>query len=130
MRGKRFWQGIGRKALVVWTGTWMMVWGMWEACLGAEVAAYVDWPTVMRLAGAKNEEVAVARLQHHRAVLDVDQAWQRFWPTVMLGAQYRKHHGRLQDVVGEMLEVRKQQVALGPTVQIDWVPGDSYYAAL
>jgi outer membrane protein TolC len=130
MRGKRFWQGIGRKALVVWTGTWMMVWGMWEACLGAEVAAYVDWPTVMRLAGAKNEEVAAARLQHHRAVLDVDQAWQRFWPTLSMGAQYRKHQGRLQDVVGDVIEVRKQQVSMGPTVQIDWSPGDSYYAAL
>ena len=133
--------GLVRLGLVGMIGMSRMVSGMasvWaeSVTVRAEVVtvrtepSYVDWPTVMRLAGAKNEEVAVARLQHHRAVLDVDQAWQRFWPSVMLGAQYRMHHGRLQDVVGSMLEVRKQQVAVGPTVQIDWVPGDSYYAAL
>ncbi len=92
--------------------------------------AFVDWPTVMRLAGAKNEEVALARMQHQRALLDCDQAWQRFWPSLTIGSQFRNHEGRLQDVVGNVFDVRKEQYTVGAGVQVDWVPGDMYYGAL
>lgn len=103
-------------------------------CLSASVVSaapsYVDLPTVMRLAGAKNEEVETARSQFKAARLESDQAWQRFWPTLNFGAQFRGHEGQLQDVVGNILDVRKQQYGAGAGLAVEWAPGDIYYAAL
>lgn len=103
-------------------------------CLSVSVAhaapMYVDLPTVMRLAGANNEEVEFARSQHKSALLETDQAWQRFWPSVNVGSQYRAHEGQLQDVVGNVLDVRKQQYGMGVGVSVEWAPGDIYYTAL
>jgi outer membrane protein TolC len=84
----------------------------------------------MRLAGAKNEEVEIARVQHEHALLESTQAWQRFWPTLSAGGQYRGHDGRLQDIVGSVFDARKQQYSLGGAVLLDWAPGDIYYGAL
>ena len=58
---------------------------------------FVDHRAVLRLAGARHEEIEFARLQHVVAVQESKQAWQRFWPTLSIGANYRGHEGRLQD---------------------------------
>jgi len=92
--------------------------------------SFVDLPTVMRLAGAKNEEVEHAKLQHNVATLESKQAWQRFWPTLNAGTQYRAHEGQLQDVAGAVYDVNKQQYVLGAGVLVDWAPGEIYYGAL
>ncbi|WP_395753005.1 TolC family protein [Prosthecobacter sp.] len=92
--------------------------------------AFVDLRTVMRLAGANNDEIQNARAKHDEAIAESKQAWQRFWPTLSLGAGYRGHEGRLQDIAGNVFNVNKQQYTVGSTVMIDWSPGDIYYAAL
>jgi len=92
--------------------------------------SFVDLPTVMRLAGAKNEEVAHAKLLHTAAVMESRQAWQRFWPTLNVGAQYRGHDGQIQDVAGAIFDANKQQYVLGAGVLVDWAPGDLYFGAL
>ena len=92
--------------------------------------SFVDLPTVMRLAGAKNEEVEHARTQHKAAVLESNQAWQRFWPTLNIGAQYRGHNGEIQDVAGTIFEADKLQYVVGAGVMVDWAPGDIYFGAL
>lgn len=92
--------------------------------------SFVDLPTVMQLAGAKSEEVQQARLQHKVAVLESNQAWQRFWPSLNVGAQFRGHDGLIQDVAGATFDAQKQQFLLGAGVLVDWAPGDIYYGAL
>lgn len=92
--------------------------------------SFVDLPTVMRLAGAKNEEVEHARTEHKAAVLESNQAWQRFWPTLNIGAQYRGHNGEIQDVAGTIFEADKLQYVVGAGVMVDWAPGDIYFGAL
>ena len=92
--------------------------------------AFVDLRTVMRLAGANNDEIQLARTKHDEALAESKQAWQRFWASLSLGAGYRGHEGRLQDIVGNVYNVNKQQYTVGTTVMIDWSPGDIYYAAL
>jgi outer membrane protein TolC len=97
----------------------------------AEAApSFVDLPTVMRLAGAKNEDVEHARTQHRTAVLESNQAWQRFWPTLNVGGQYRGHDGQIQDVGGAIFAADKQQYVVGAGVMVDWAPGDIYFGAL
>jgi outer membrane protein TolC len=92
--------------------------------------SFVDLPTVMRLAGAKNEEVEHAKLVHRAALLESTQAWQRFWPTLSVGAQYRAHDGQIQDVAGAVFDATKQQYVLGAAVLVDWAPGEIYFSAL
>ncbi|OYW70034.1 MAG: hypothetical protein B7Z21_00245, partial [Verrucomicrobiales bacterium 32-60-5] len=92
--------------------------------------AFVDLRTVMRLAGANNDEIQLARAKHDEAVAESKQAWQRFWPTLSLGAGYRGHEGRLQDIAGNVFNANKQQYNVGTGAMIDWSPGDIYYSAL
>lgn len=92
--------------------------------------AFVDLRTVMKLAGANNDEIQLARTKHNEAVAESKQAWQRFWPALSLGAGYRGHDGRLQDIAGNVFNANKQQYNVGTGVMIDWSPGDIYYAAL
>lgn len=104
---------------------------VWIAAVHAQAASvFVDLRTVLKLAGARHDEVELARLQHAQALFESQQAWQRYWPTLAVGAQYRGHEGRLQDIQGHVFNARKHQYSVGPGVVLDWAPGDIYYAAL
>lgn len=91
---------------------------------------FVDMRTVMKLAGGSHDEVELARRKHAEALLESNQAWQRYWPNPVVGAQYRGHEGRTQDVKGAVFDVSKQQYFAGGGVVVDWAPGDIYFAAL
>lgn len=91
---------------------------------------HVDLPTVMKLAGANNDEIRLARAKHVEALAESKLAWQRFWPSLTLGAGYRRTDGNVQDIAGAVFDVSKQQYSVGPNLMIDWSPGDMYYSAL
>ncbi|MBV6500446.1 MAG: hypothetical protein CJBNEKGG_02924 [Prosthecobacter sp.] len=91
---------------------------------------HVDLPTVMKLAGANNDEIQLARAKHTEALAESKLAWQRFWPSLTLGAGYRRTDGNVQDIAGAVFDVSKQQYSVGPNLMIDWSPGDIYYSAL
>jgi len=91
---------------------------------------FVDHRAVLRLAGARHEEIEFARLQHVVAVQESKQAWQRFWPTLSIGANYRGHEGRLQDIDGYVRDASKLNYGVGGALALDWAPGDIYYGAL
>jgi outer membrane protein TolC len=93
-------------------------------------AVHVDLPTVLKLAGANNDEIQLARTKHTEALAESKLAWQRFWPSLTLGAGYRRTDGNVQDIAGAVFDVSKQQYTIGPDLMIDWSPGDMYYAAL
>jgi len=96
----------------------------------AAAPMHVDLPTVMKLAGANNDEIAQARARHTETIAESKLAWQRFWPGLTLGAGYRRADGNVQDIAGAVFDVSKQQYTVGPNVMIDWSPGDMYYSAL
>jgi outer membrane protein TolC len=98
--------------------------------LAAADPNYVDLRTVMRLVGANNDEIELARVRHVQAIAESKQAWQQFWPTPSLGASYRVHDGNVQDIGGAVFDASKQQYTVGATVMIDWSPGELYYQAL
>ena len=91
---------------------------------------HVDLPTVMKLAGANNDEIRLARAKHVEALAESKLAWQRFWPSLTLGAGYRRTDGNVQDIAGAVFDVSKQQYSVGPNLMVDWSPGDMYYSAL
>lgn len=100
------------------------------ASIAAAEPMHVSLPTVMKLAGANNDEIEQARVKHTETIAESKQAWQRFWPTLSLNAGYRGHEGRVQDIGGAVFDARKQQYTVGTAVMIDWSPGDIYYSAL
>ena len=98
--------------------------------LASAAPVHVNLPTVMRLAGANNDEIQLAKTKHTEVLAESKLAWQRFWPSLTLGAGYRRTDGNVQDIAGAVFDVSKQQYTVGPNLMIDWSPGDMYYAAL
>ena len=91
---------------------------------------HVDLPTVLMLAGANNDEIQLAKTKHTEVLAESKLAWQQFWPSLTLGAGYRRTDGNVQDIAGAVFDVSKQQYTVGPNLMIDCSPGDMYYAAL
>ena len=100
------------------------------ASVSGAAPVHVDLPTVMMLAGANNDEIQLARTKHTEVLAESKLAWQRFWPSLTLGAGYRRTDGNVQDIAGAVFDVSKQQYTIGPNLMIDWSPGDMYYSAL
>lgn len=112
-----------------------MIWGLaavlfLPASSSAAEQRFVDVRTVMRLAGANNDEIERARLQHLQAIAESKQTWQRFWPSPSLEAGYKGYDGRIQNVEGAVFDVEKEQYTVGAAVVVDWSPGDLYYEGL
>jgi outer membrane protein TolC len=100
------------------------------ATLSTAATVHVDLPTVMKLAGANNDEIQLARVKHTETIAESKQVWQRFWPSLSLGVGYKRHDGNIQDVAGAVFNAYKQQYTVGTNIMIDWSPGDLYYSAL
>ena len=98
--------------------------------LSSAAPTFLDLPTTMRLAGARNDDIALARSKHAEAIADSRTAWQRFWPSLSLAAASRGHQGRVQDIGGAVFDASKQQYTLGGALLVDWSPGEIYYSAL
>lgn len=90
----------------------------------------VDLASALRLAGAQNPEVAIARERVLEAEAAHEQARQRFLPWLSPGVSYRRHDGRLQDVAGNLLDLRKHSLAAGVTVGLNVELGEAHYQEL
>ena len=101
-----------------------------SASTAAAAPRHVDLPTVMKLAGANNDEIELAKVRHAETLAESKLAWQRFWPSLSLGIGYKAHEGHLQNIEGLIFDASKQQYTVGANLMIDWSPGDIYYAAL
>jgi outer membrane protein TolC len=101
----------------------------WPIVLGA-APAFIDLPTAMELAGANNDEIKLAKLKHDESLTAERLAWQRFWPSFSLGAGFRGHDGRVQDIAGLVFDASKRQYSLGTEILLDWSPGNLYFSAL
>ncbi|MCP5557227.1 MAG: TolC family protein [Verrucomicrobiaceae bacterium] len=100
------------------------------ASIAAATPRHVDLPTVMKLAGANNDEIELAKVKHTETLAESKLAWQRFWPSLSLGIGYKAHEGSIQNIEGLIFDASKQQYTVGANLMIDWSPGDLYYAAL
>ncbi len=100
------------------------------SALAADAPYPIDLATALKLAGAQSLEVAIAQEKLAEAEAAHEQARQKFFPWIAPGVQWRRHDGRLQDVVGTMLDTRKQTLGVGVTVAAQVDLGEAYYQAL
>ena len=90
----------------------------------------IDLPTALRLAGAQNLDVQLARAKLREAQAAHDSALYQFFPWISPGFAYRRHDGNIQDVAGNITETSKQQYTLGANLQARLELGETWYKAL
>jgi outer membrane protein TolC len=90
----------------------------------------IDLPTTLRLAGARNLDVQLARTVVDEAHANYTSAIEGFLPTLIPGASYLRHTGRDQAVDGPLIDVTKhnQSTGLSATAQIP--VGDAIFRSL
>jgi outer membrane protein TolC len=90
----------------------------------------IDLPTALRLAGAQNLDVLIAREKLREAQGNHEQARQRFFPWVSPAIGYRRHDGNVQDIAGDIFTASKQAYTLGLNLNAQVELGDAMYATL
>ncbi len=90
----------------------------------------IDLATTLRLAGAKNLDVQIAREKVVEAQANRETAVAQFFPWISPGVGYRKHEGRTQDVEGRILDASKQSYSAGATVTAQVDIGNALYKSL
>jgi len=90
----------------------------------------IDLPTALRLAGAQNLDVRIAREKLVEAKAVHEQARQQFFPWISPGLSYRRHDGQIQAVEGRVFDASKQSYTVGGTInaQVDF--GETWYQSL
>ena len=90
----------------------------------------IDLPTALKLAGAQNLDVQIARERLREAEAQRDAAVYNFFPWVTPGVGYRRHDGRIQDIVGTVFDASKQQLTPGATLEARLELGESWFKVL
>ncbi len=90
----------------------------------------IDLPSVLRLAGAQNLDVQLARERLAEAVATRASARWQFFPWLAPGVTYRRHEDRLQDVAGNIFDANKQAYSPGATVAAQVDLGEAIYRSL
>lgn len=101
-----------------------------DADIGSTNQALIDLPTALRLAGAQNLDVQLARERLAEARALHDSALLQFFPWVSAGISYRRHDGLTQSTEGDIVDVNKQSYAPGAALVGQWELGDAIYKKL
>lgn len=101
-----------------------------EPVAPAGAQGMIDLPTALRLAGANNLDVQIAREKLVEARAANDAARARYFPWVAPAITYRRHENNIQTVEGRIIDADKQSLAvgIGITAQLDL--GEAYYQNL
>src|SRR5258708_1578721 len=90
----------------------------------------LDLPSALRLAGAQNLDVQLAREKFAEAYAAEESAIERFFPWVVPGVTYRRHDNLIQNTEGLIEEVHKQSYAPGGTIAAQTDIGDAIFKSL
>ncbi|HEV2046399.1 MAG TPA: TolC family protein [Chthoniobacterales bacterium] len=90
----------------------------------------IDLPSALRLAGAQNLDVRLAREKLAEARAKQESAIERFFPWAAPGVTYRRHDNLIQNTEGLIEEVHKQSYAPGGTVAAQTDVGDAIFKSL
>ena len=93
-------------------------------------AQEIDLPTALRLAGAQNLDIQIARERLAEAKANHQSTRLQFFPWVSPGITYRQHDDKIQDVQGNIIDVNKYSYAPGATVGVQLDFGDALYKTL
>lgn len=98
--------------------------------VGATNVQLIDLATALRLAGAQNLDVQIARERLAEAKANHSVAMSQFFPWLSPGIGYRRHEDRLQDVVGNVFDADKQSYLAGGALSAQWDFGEALYRTL
>src|SRR6266436_8846598 len=90
----------------------------------------IDLPSALRLAGARNLDIQLAREKVAEAYAAEESAIERFFPWLAPGVAYRRHDNLIQNTEGLIEEVHKQSYAPGGTVAAQTDIGDAIFKSL
>ena len=90
----------------------------------------IDLATALRLAGAQNLDVQLARNAVDEAHANYTSAVERFLPSFVPSASYLQHTGRDQRVEGPLLDVSKHSDTVGAYLTAQIPVGDAIFVAL
>ena len=91
----------------------------------------IDLPTTLRLAGARNLDVQIAREQLNEAVANRQSALEQFFPWVAPGVNYHRRDGVAQAVPsGVISDAHFQSYSPGAALSAQLVLGDAIYNSL
>ncbi len=90
----------------------------------------IDLPTTLRLAGARNLDVQLARTVVDEAHADYASAIEGFLPTVVPAASYLRHTGRDQAVDGPLIDVTKHNESTGVSATAQIPVGEAIFRSL
>ncbi|MEO6246877.1 MAG: TolC family protein [Opitutaceae bacterium] len=102
--------------------------------LGAAEAAptggVIDLPTALRLAGANSLDVQIAREKVAEARAAGEAVRDKFLPWITPSVFVRRHENNIQAVNGPILDIDKQSLAVGVTLNAQLDLGETYYQNL
>jgi outer membrane protein TolC len=98
--------------------------------VGAPSTYPIDLATTLRLAGAQNLDVQLARNAVDEAHANHSSAVERFLPTLVPSASYLRHEGRDQRVEGALLDVSRHSETTGVFLTAQIPVGDAIFTAL
>ncbi|HTI69909.1 MAG TPA: TolC family protein [Candidatus Limnocylindria bacterium] len=91
----------------------------------------IDLPTVLRLAGAQNLDVQIARERLNEANANRSSAIAQFFPWLSPGIAYHRRDGMAQAVpAGTVTDTHLESYAPGGTFGAQWNLGDAIYQSL
>ena len=90
----------------------------------------IDLPSALRLAGARNLDIQLAREKFAEAYATEESAIECFFPWVAPGVTYRRHNNLIQNTEGLIEEVHKQSYAPGSTIAAQTDIGDAIFKSL
>ncbi len=90
----------------------------------------INLATALQLANARPIDVDVARERVHVAVAQLDRANVYWLPTLLGGADYFRHDGRIQDNPGNVTDVSKSAMMLGAGPSAVFAVTDALFAPL
>jgi outer membrane protein TolC len=90
----------------------------------------IDLSSALRLAGARNLDVQLAREKFAEVDAAEESAIERFFPWVTPGVAYRRHDNLIQNTEGVIEEVHKQSYAPGATIAAQTDIGDAIFKSL
>jgi outer membrane protein TolC len=96
----------------------------------ADSTYQIDLATVLRLAGAQNLDVQLARNAVDEAHAAYTSSVERFLPSLVPSASYLGHAGRDQRVEGPLLDVSKHSDTVGAYLTAQIPVGDAIFTAL
>src|SRR5437879_2886122 len=90
----------------------------------------IDLPSALRLAGARNLDVQLAREKVAEAYAAQEGAFERFFPWVAPGITYRRHDNLIQNTEGVIEDVHKQSYSPGAAIAAQTDLGDAIFKSL